>query len=178
MAVTGVPEPQADHAVIMIKFAREVMSVAQRVFGDLAPIIGSDTVDLAMRVGLHSGPTTAGVLRGQKSRFQLFGDTVNTASRMETTGVKGKIHLSEATAEELIKAGKGHWISPREELVQAKGKGTIQTYFVTYTSASSVGTRRSSSPRKGSRDTEEDRAIQNRLSARLAKHTSGMKEEV
>jgi class 3 adenylate cyclase len=81
-------------------------------------------------VGLHSGPVTAGVLRGQKARFQLFGDSVNTAARMESNGVKGKIHVSQATADELIKSGKEAWITPCEEKIHAKGKGFMQTYFV------------------------------------------------
>jgi hypothetical protein len=83
-----------------------------------------------MRVGLHSGPVTAGVLRGEKARFQLFGDTVNTAARMESTGQKGRIHVSESTATLLINAGKQAWINARDELVQAKGKGEMQTYWV------------------------------------------------
>lgn len=97
---------------------------------DLAKCFGEDTKDLTMRIGLHSGPTTAGVLRGERSRFQLFGDTVNTASRMESTGVKGRIHVSQSTADELIGKGRGHWLSPREEKLSVKGKGAMQTYFV------------------------------------------------
>jgi len=47
--------------------------------------LGPDTAELGMRFGLHSGPVTAGVLRGERARFQLFGDTVNTCARIETT---------------------------------------------------------------------------------------------
>jgi hypothetical protein len=83
-----------------------------------------------MRYGLHSGPVTAGVLRGEKSRFQLFGDTVNFASRMESTGQRNKIQCSQATADLLIAGGKKHWVQPRDDLVNAKGKGVLQTYFI------------------------------------------------
>ena len=76
-----------------------------------------------LRFGLHSGPLTAGVLRGARARFQLFGDTVNTASRMESTGVPGRIQISQATADILLTEGKEHWLTKREDLVVAKGKG-------------------------------------------------------
>ena len=83
-----------------------------------------------MRFGLHSGPVTAGVLRGDKSRFQLFGDTVNTAARIESTGQRNRIHISQETATLLEEAGKGHWLQPRDDLVVAKGKGEMKTYWI------------------------------------------------
>lgn len=92
--------------------------------------LGPETSTLDLRIGLHSGEVTAGVLRGEKSRFQLFGDTVNTASRMESNGKRGKIQVSETTASRLRQAGKEAWLTPREDLVEAKGKGKMQTYWV------------------------------------------------
>lgn len=56
---------------------------------------------------------------------------MNVASRMESNGVKGRIQLSQATAGTLIAAGKSHWLIPREDLIIAKGKGQLQTYFLT-----------------------------------------------
>jgi class 3 adenylate cyclase len=137
VAVTGLPKPQPNHAVIMVRFARDCMIKMNVVINDLAEQLGEDTRLLEMRVGLHSGATTAGVLRGEKGRFQLFGDTVNTASRMESNGVKGKIHVSEATADRLIKKGKESWLVEREDRIVAKGKGEMKTYFVVGTHAKS-----------------------------------------
>lgn len=81
----------------------------------------------------------AGVLRGEKTRFQLFGDTMNTTARIEASGEKDRIHLSQQTAELLIKAGKEDWVEARDMLVTAKGKGELQTYWLTNKSTS--GTR-------------------------------------
>merc|ERR1712176_1168596 len=123
VAVTGLPEERKDHALAMAKFARDCMEAMSKLTRKLEMTLGPDTCDLAMRMGLHSGQVTAGVLRGERSRFQLFGDTVNTTARMESAGRRNKIHISEVTANLLEAAGKGHWVEVREDSVNAKGKG-------------------------------------------------------
>ncbi|KAG7341915.1 GAF and PAS/PAC sensor-containing adenylate/guanylate cyclase [Nitzschia inconspicua] len=116
IAVTGLPEAQPNHAVIMSKFAKESMQRMSELVKKLEVTLGPDTGELCLRCGLHSGPITAGVLRGEKSRFQLFGDTVNFASQMEATGLPNKIQCAQATADLLIAAGKQHWVVPRDGL--------------------------------------------------------------
>ena len=81
-----------------------------------------------MRFGLHSGVCTAGVLRGDRARYQIFGDTVNYASRMESSCEPGRIQISQDTAELLAAAKKSFWFSPRENKIELKGKGIVQTY--------------------------------------------------
>jgi len=130
VAVTGLPAPMKDHAVVMCKFAKQCRTVIRHVTRELETKLGPGTADLSLRIGLHSGPITAGVLRGEKARLQLFGDTVNTAARMESTGKSNKIQVSQKTADLLILAKKEHWLIKREDLVNAKGKGELQTYFV------------------------------------------------
>ncbi|KAG7365344.1 adenylate/guanylate cyclase [Nitzschia inconspicua] len=130
VAVTGLPEPQEDHALIMAKFARDCLKKINEVIHALEVRLGPDTTELTMRFGLNSGQVTGGVLMGERARFQLFGDTVNTAARMESTGFPNKIQLSQSTAELLAAAGKGKWILPREDVVTAKGKGIMQTYWL------------------------------------------------
>jgi class 3 adenylate cyclase len=130
VAATGLPEPQEDHAVIMAKFADDCIAQMEELIAGLTLSLGADTAKLALRVGLHSGSVTGGVLRGQKSRFQLFGDSMNTASRMESNGVAGRIHVSQETAKELIAKGKSKWVTTRDDKIVAKGKGLMQTYWV------------------------------------------------
>jgi Adenylate and Guanylate cyclase catalytic domain/3'5'-cyclic nucleotide phosphodiesterase len=129
VAVCGLPDPCKEHAVAMTRFARDCLNGAHQVTRRLEVELGPDTTELAMRIGLHSGPVTAGVLRGERARFQLFGDTVNTAARMESTGKPNRIHMSQTTAELLMASGK-RWVSKREDLVFAKGKGQLQTYWL------------------------------------------------
>ena len=130
MAVTGLPNPDEAHAVHMSRFAYQCMMGMKELLWELEAILGPGTSDLALRVGLHSGPVTAGVLRGEKSRFQLFGDTVNTASRMESTGERGRIQVSHETADLLMAAGKSHWLKARQDMVVAKGKGEMKTFWL------------------------------------------------
>ena len=130
VAVCGLPDPRKDHYAVMCRFAQDCMAAMHVHTKELEVRLGPDTGDLSLRVGLHSGPVVAGVLRGEKSRFQLFGDTMNTASRMESTGVSNRIQLSSATADLLISNGKEHWITKRQDKVRAKGKGELTTYFL------------------------------------------------
>jgi class 3 adenylate cyclase len=76
VAVTGLPEPRSDHAVAMCRFAKECLKSFHRLSRQLETKLGPDTADLDLRVGMHSGQVTGGVLRGERSRFQLFGDTM------------------------------------------------------------------------------------------------------
>lgn len=79
---------------------------------------------------LLTGTIIAGVLRGERARFQLFGDSVNTTARIESTGLPDQIHISEQTAQELTKREKSDWFIQREDKVVAKGKGQLQTYWL------------------------------------------------
>jgi len=129
VAVAGVPEKCDDHAISVTRFSRDCMHKMSTLVRKLEILLGPDTADLQLRIGINTGQVTAGVLRGDKARFQLFGDTVNTASRMETTSRAGCIHVSSSTADELTKAGRQRWLRPREETVLVKGKGQMQTFY-------------------------------------------------
>ncbi len=130
MAVAGFPDPIEDHGMVMVRFALECRKRMVEVTRTLEVLLGPDTADLAMRFGIHSGPVTAGVLRGKHARFQLLGDTVNLAARMEYTGRRDCIQLSQDTADFIIAAGKSDWITPRDDPITIKGRGEMQTYWL------------------------------------------------
>jgi Adenylate and Guanylate cyclase catalytic domain len=134
VAACGLPEPRKDHAIVMARFARDMHVKAHQVLQKLATAdgggLGPDTAHLCFRVGLHSGAVMGGVLRGDNARFQLFGDAMNTAARMEHTGLANRTHMSATTAELLIAAGKQNWITQREEKTIAKGLGELSTYWL------------------------------------------------
>ncbi len=81
-----------------------------------------------MRIGIHTGPVVAGIVGVKKFQYDLWGDTVNIASRMESTGESGRVNISEATYQ-MIKDEPSLKFTPRG-MIQAKGKGQMSMYFV------------------------------------------------
>eukprot|EP00980_Cylindrotheca_fusiformis_P026482 scaffold16265_cov115-Cylindrotheca_fusiformis.AAC.1 len=135
VAVAGLPEPDKDHAATVCRFARDCVKTMNEITVKLEVILGPDTSDLDLRTSTHllsytSGQVTAGVLRGERSRFQLFGDTMNTAARMESTSERNRIQVSHVTADLLVACGLSAWIIPRKGNVFVKGKGEMQTYWL------------------------------------------------
>ena len=120
MGVAGLPEPTAQHAHRSADFALALPTLLAKVCSDMG------VQQLGLRIGLHSGPVTAGVLLGARARFQLFGDTVNTASRMESTGAAGRVQVSSATAALL----RDSFDLELRGKVHAKGLGEVTTYWL------------------------------------------------
>ncbi len=83
-------------------------------------------MNLQMRIGLNSGPVVAGVIGTSKFIYDLWGDTVNLASRMESTGVPGQIQVTRSVYEHL----KGGFTFENRGVIQVKGKGQIETWLL------------------------------------------------
>ncbi len=117
--VAGVPKPRPDHAVALARFALELVEVVDDVHldGGASP---------QMRVGMHSGPVAAGVIGKRKLACDLWGDTVNTAARMESHGVPGRVQVTGEVKERL---GRSFLLEPRVRMV-VKGKGEMQTWLL------------------------------------------------
>ncbi len=113
------PQPRPDHAAAVAEMAlamREAAAIAAAAFGER----------LQLRIGVHSGALIAGVIGTHKFVYDVWGDTVNTAKRMESYGAPGRIHVSAAIRQIL---GDGFRFEPRGAL-EVKGKGRMETYFL------------------------------------------------
>lgn len=120
MAVCGVPKKLEDHALRLANFAFDVMSASQQF------IIGHSKVDL--RIGIHAGEAIAGIIGEDKYSYDLWGDAVNIASRMENTGEKGQIQVTEYY-KQLLEGHTDITFTSRGE-IDIKGKGKMKTYFM------------------------------------------------
>jgi guanylate cyclase len=117
MAVAGAPEPVADHARRGLALGRAMLAA----FGEWRRDAGSPEVDL--RIGIASGDVTGGVIGRQRILFDLWGATVNTASRMESHGISGRIQVAESTWQRL---GRPAELEPRA--LEVKGLGVVTAY--------------------------------------------------
>ncbi len=119
MAISGAPEPRGDHAEVMAKLALSFMREVE--------MLGRETdIPLQLRVGLHSGPVVAGVIGTVRFSYDVWGDTVNTASRMESQGEPGRIHVS---AETMTRIGQRFTLEKRGT-ISVKGKGEMETWWL------------------------------------------------
>jgi len=119
MVVGGLPTVDDTHAI-------RVTKMALGMYEDLAEFNAQHGVRFDMRIGINSGPVVAGVIGHSKFSYDLWGNAVNTASRMESTSVPGKIQVSPSTFEQI----KDHFDVQEHQLVECKGLGQIMTYFV------------------------------------------------
>jgi class 3 adenylate cyclase len=119
MVASGIPIPRDDHAQALANFA-----LAMR--DSLDEYAQASNIDLQMRIGINSGPVVAGVIGKRRFLYDLWGDSVNTASRMESHGIPGKIQVTEATRDLLD----GRFTFVDRGMIDIKGKGPMQTYLL------------------------------------------------
>lgn len=119
MLVGGVPEPRADHAVAVVQAGFAMLEAMQE-------INHQQGTQLQIRVGVNTGPVVAGVIGMHKFTYDLWGNTVNIASRMESTGTPGRIHVSPSTAQLLDQ----RFALEARGSVSVKGIGELETFFV------------------------------------------------
>ena len=119
MVAAGVPTERPDHAEALAWMALDIMDFAS------SPRLSSN-LTTHFRIGMNSGPVVAGVIGRKKFQYDLWGETVNTASRMESHGLPGKIQITEST--QALLADK-FLLIPRGE-IEVKGRGKMRTFFL------------------------------------------------
>ncbi|HEU0152203.1 MAG TPA: adenylate/guanylate cyclase domain-containing protein [Arenimonas sp.] len=119
MVAAGLPVPRPDHAAVLADLALGMVAA-------VAALRAETGLGLDVRIGIHSGPVVAGVIGRRKFAYDLWGDVVNTAARMESHGVPGAVQVTEATARLL---GARYPLAPRGEL-DVKGKGGMPVFLL------------------------------------------------
>jgi PAS domain S-box-containing protein len=119
MVVAGLPTPRPDHAEAIAKMALDMQSA-------ILQFNAEHNEAFRIRIGINSGPVVAGVIGIKKFSYDLWGDTVNTASRMETHGIPGCIQVTAATYELL----RDKYVFEERYPIQVKGKGEMTTYLL------------------------------------------------
>jgi class 3 adenylate cyclase len=120
MAAAGVPLARADHAEVMADFALAMLDALERVNA-------AADVPFQMRIGIHTGPVVAGVIGSHRFLYDIWGDTVNLASRLESHSLPGRIHVSPQTSQMLA----GHYDLEARGLINLRGIGKLRTSFLT-----------------------------------------------
>jgi class 3 adenylate cyclase len=127
ICASGLPIPDEDNAELIANFAVAVLHCSSLV---LSPLDGQP---IQLRIGIHSGQCSAGVVGNSAPRFCVFGDVVNTTSRHESTGMPGRIHCSSATFGNIFhfsKREKQQFSFTPRGLIDMKGKGQMFTYWL------------------------------------------------
>jgi class 3 adenylate cyclase len=119
MVAGGLAPGDADHAVRVVQFGLDMLAALDAINRETGN-------QLELRVGINSGPVVAGVIGSRKFCYDLWGDTVNTASRMESSGVKGRVQVAQRTHE----LAAGRLAFEARGKIQVKGKGEMETYLV------------------------------------------------
>lgn len=119
MVASGLPIPRTDHAKACTNLAMA-----------LASAVESQFPGVSLRIGIASGTVLAGVIGVERPRYRLFGDTVNTASRMETSAESGRIQVTNAVATRLERFKGGHFQLEHRGKLPVKGKGEMDAYYV------------------------------------------------
>lgn len=130
MAGGGLPVPSDDAVKNTVLAALEMQAFMEKRAGEKA---ATNEIPFEMRVGIHTGPVVAGIVGVKKFQYDIWGDTVNTASRMESSGAVGKVNISKDTYEIIKDDPQFSFVSRGK--IKAKGKGEVEMFFVTFAKA-------------------------------------------